>query len=166
MFLLIESEKKSKVFFVVCFVFISVTPKTALYPKAGINFILKRKSEFCHSGHLWLCLQEHTHSGNCSSTTALRFPSKICPQPHPPGSRSSIWVFIYWFVCLFIVIFALELRKLICFFPVVQLIRNIAQEFSADLFSTKAHTKMSIHLRSWHSLSSSGLKDFRTLATF
>ena len=63
-----------------------ITPKTALYPKASINFILKRNSDLCHSGLLWLCLQKHAHSsGNCSSTTALRFPSKICPRLHPPS---------------------------------------------------------------------------------
>ena len=53
--------------------------------------------------------------------------------------------------------FSLELRKLISFFPVVELIRSVA------LFPTKANTKMSICLGSQHSPSWSGSECFWTI---
>ena len=95
-------------------------------------------------------------SGNCSSITAKVLPSKIPPQLHSlvtiADSSTSIWSFIY----LFIVNFSLELRKLISFFPVVELI-------SIALFPTKANTKMSICLGSQHSPSWSGPECFWTI---
>lgn len=142
---------------------ILVMPKIALYSKARINFPIKRDSELCHSGNLspgfrsmlvlrtrpcfWELLLHHCHQ------CAVQDPSTAPVPSHVADSSTSIWSFIY----LFIVNLSLELRKLISFFPVVELIRNIA------LFPTKANRKMSICLGSQHSPSWSGPECFWTI---
>lgn len=96
---LTESEIKTKGFFF----FVSITPKTALYPKTRINFILKRNSELCHRGHqrLYIC------------PFFWELPFHHCPEvpiqdlPTAPPSWSHLLVpgvAIYLLVCLFIVV--------------------------------------------------------------
>ena len=112
---------------------------------------------------------EHAHSENTSlflgtappychgvaiqDPTTAPLPSHDCWSDRNQMLISSIWSFIY----LFIVNFSMELRKLISFFPVVELIRSVA------LFPTKANTKMSICLGSQHSPSWSGSECFWTI---